>query len=49
MKSAPEDLAIINMSGAFAPRPMNEVKEELLGRAKENRNPFLDTVFESRR
>jgi esterase FrsA len=30
----------------FGPRPMDEVKKELLGRAKENRNPFLYTVYE---
>ena len=30
----------------FAARPMDEVKEELLGRAKDNRNPFLYTVFD---
>lgn len=30
----------------FGPRPMDEVKSELLGRAKENRNPFLYTVFD---
>jgi len=29
----------------FGPRPMAEVKKELLGRAKENRNPFLYTIF----
>ena len=33
-------------NNAFEPRPMHEVKEELLGRAKENRNPFLYTLFE---
>ena len=36
------------MNGAtnrFAPRPMDEVRAELLGRAKENRNPFLYTVY----
>lgn len=32
--------------GDFGPRPMDEVKKELLGRAKENRNPFLYTVYE---
>jgi esterase FrsA len=37
---------MIDITDAFAPRPMNEVKEELLGRAKENRNPFLYTVFD---
>jgi hypothetical protein len=30
----------------FNPRPMTEVKEELLGRAKANRNPFLYTIYE---
>ena len=30
----------------FGPRPMEEVKKELLGRARENRNPFLYTVYE---
>ena len=30
----------------FGRRPMDEVKKELLGRAKENRNPFLYTVYE---
>ncbi len=34
------------MSGEFGPRPMNEVKEELLDRAKGNRNPFLYTVYD---
>jgi esterase FrsA len=34
------------MSFEFGPRPMNEVKEELLGRARENRNPFLYTVYD---
>jgi esterase FrsA len=33
-------------SNPFAARPMNEVKEELLSRAKENRNPFLYTIYE---
>jgi len=33
-------------AGRFAPRPMDEVKTELLGRAKENRNPFLYTIFD---
>ena len=32
--------------GDFGPRPMDEVKKELLGRAKENRNPFLYAVYE---
>jgi esterase FrsA len=35
-----------NSNNPFGPRPMNEVKEELLGRAKDNRNPFLYTIFE---
>src|SRR5262245_27143531 len=30
----------------FAPRPMDEVRAELLGRAKDNRNPFLFTVYD---
>ena len=30
----------------FSPRPMDEVKKELLLRAKEMRNPFLHTVYE---
>ena len=30
----------------FGPRPMDEVKKELLGRAKENRNPFLYAIYE---
>lgn len=30
----------------FTERPMNEVKEELLSRAKGNRNPFLYTIYE---
>jgi esterase FrsA len=34
------------MANTFEARPMNEVKEELLGRAKENRNPFLYTIYE---
>ena len=34
------------MANSFAARPMNEVKEELLGRAKGNRNPFLYTIYE---
>ena len=32
-------------STPFAARPMEEVKKELLERAKENRNPFLYTIF----
>ena len=34
------------MANAFGPRPMDEVKEELLGRAKDNRNPFLYTIYD---
>ena len=34
------------MSNGFAPRPMDEVKKELLDRARENRNPFLYTIFD---
>jgi hypothetical protein len=34
------------MVNSFAPRPMNEVKSELLERAKENRNPFLYTIYD---
>ncbi len=34
------------MSDDFAPRPIDEVKKELLGRARENRNPFLYTIFD---
>ena len=30
----------------FGPRPMDEVKKELLLRAKEMRNPFLHTIYE---
>ena len=30
----------------FAPRPMDEVKKELHERAKENRNPFLYTIYD---
>ena len=30
----------------FEPRPMDEVKKELLSRAKEMRNPFLHAVYE---
>ena len=33
------------MANSFAPRPMDEVKSELLGRATENRNPFLYTIY----
>ena len=39
-----------HLADGFGPRPIDEVKEELLGRAQDNRNPFLYTVFdESRR
>ena len=34
------------MANLFEPPPMDEVKQELTERAKENRNPFLYTVFE---
>src|SRR5512139_2284881 len=34
------------MASAFEPRPMAEVKSELLGRAKESHNPFLYTIYE---
>ena len=34
------------MANAFEPRPMAQVKSELLGRAEENRNPFLYTIYE---
>jgi hypothetical protein len=34
------------MANPFAPRPMAEVKRELLARAKENRNPFLFTIYD---
>jgi hypothetical protein len=34
------------MANTFEARPMNEVKEELLGRAKGNRNPFLYTIYD---
>src|SRR5262245_13989574 len=30
----------------FGPRPIDEVKKELLPRAKEMRNPFLHTIYE---
>jgi esterase FrsA len=33
-------------SARFQARPMDEVKKELLGRAKDNRNPFLYTIYE---
>jgi esterase FrsA len=33
------------MTNFFAPRPMDEVKSELLERAKESRNPFLYTIY----
>ncbi len=34
------------MASLFSPRPIEEVKSELLGRAKGNRNPFLYTIFD---
>jgi esterase FrsA len=34
------------MANLFEPRPMDEVKEELLGRAKGNRNPFLYAIYD---
>ncbi len=34
------------MASASEARPMNEVKEELLDRAKGNRNPFLYTIYD---
>jgi len=34
------------MASLSEPRPIEEVKKELTARAKENRNPFLYTVFE---
>src|SRR5829696_3479021 len=34
------------MTKLFAPRPMDEVREELLDRAKGNRNPFLYTIYD---
>jgi len=35
-----------NTQSAFAARPIDEVKRELLERAQENRNPFLHTIFQ---
>jgi hypothetical protein len=35
-----------NSADPFAARPMDEVKKELLGRAKGNRNPFLYTIYD---
>ena len=35
-----------NNKAEFGPRPMDEVKKELLQRAKEQRNPFLYTIYE---
>ena len=35
-----------NTRSAFAARPIDEVKRELLERAQENRNPFLYTIFQ---
>jgi hypothetical protein len=34
------------MANSFAARPMDEVREELLDRAKGNRNPFLYTIYD---
>jgi hypothetical protein len=34
-----------NRENALEARPMDEVKRELLERARENRNPFLYTIF----
>jgi len=34
------------MANPFAPRPLDDVKSELLARAKQNRNPFLYTVYD---
>ena len=34
------------MANSFGPRPMDEVKKELLQRAKANRNPFLYTIYD---
>lgn len=35
-----------NATAPFAPRPMDEVKKELLERATHNRNPFLYTIYD---
>ena len=35
-----------NAAAPFGARPMDEVKQELLGRARENRNPFLYTLYD---
>jgi len=35
-----------SFANPFEPRPMDEVKKELLGRAREMRNPFLHAVYE---
>ena len=35
-----------NTETAFGPRPIEEVTKELLGRAEENRNPFLYTIYD---
>jgi esterase FrsA len=35
-----------NSTNHFGPRPLDEVKKELLSRAKEMRNPFLYAVYE---
>ena len=37
---------VSSMANSFLPRPMDEVKSELLERAKENRNPFLYTIYD---
>jgi len=36
---------MVSAATRFKSRPIEEVKRELLGRAKENRNPFLYTIF----
>jgi esterase FrsA len=36
----------MTMATRFGPRPMEEVRKELLGRAREGRNPFIFTVYE---
>ena len=35
-----------NSANHFGPRPMDEVKKELLSRAREMRNPFLHAIYE---
>ena len=37
---------VSSMANLFPPRPMDEVRSELLERAKENRNPFLYTIYD---